>query len=318
MIDELAKDSLEMTLAERNDPIQAFPADGSDQPLAKCIRLRRSSRRFQDADPETAHGAVRGSGKDRVAIVDQESVGMIESEELSELLDRPFGGRMLGHILMQDSARTDFNRDKYVNDPEGGGDGNKEVAGDNGLRVIPNEGRPALVSCATGPVGCEIFANRSRRDANPQLQREFIRNLFLAPGRILMPHLPDQFAQVLGHRRSSRSSRLPTPERSKASAMPFDKGFRLNDHKRVSPIEEPAETNHDEAKSSGRSPRSDLTFLEQRKLLSEKKILRDEGDPGAQEQAEEGQQLRILQDVPRQIEFLRSSRFGNKRTSERG
>ena len=91
MPDELTKDSFEMTLAQRNDPIQAFSADGADQSLAKRFRLRRSSRRFQDADSETAHGAIRVSGEDRVAIVDQESVGMIESEELAKLLNRPFG-----------------------------------------------------------------------------------------------------------------------------------------------------------------------------------------------------------------------------------
>lgn len=89
--------------------------------------------------------------------------------------------------------------------------------------------------------------------------------------------------------------------------MPFEEGFRLDDHEPASPVKELAETNHDKPKNSGRSLRSDLAFLEQRELLSEKKILRDEGDAGAIEPAEEGQQLRILHELACQIEFLRSS-----------
>ena len=77
--------------------------------------------------------------------------------------------------------------------------------------------------------------------------------------------------------------------------MPFDEGLRLDDHERASPVKELTETNHDKPENSARSLRSDLAFLEQRQLLSEKKIFRDEGDAGAKEQAEEGQQLRILQ-----------------------
>ena len=58
MADEFVQDSLEMTLAQRDDPIQALSANRADQSLAKRVRLRRSSRRFQDADPETAHCAI--------------------------------------------------------------------------------------------------------------------------------------------------------------------------------------------------------------------------------------------------------------------
>jgi len=52
--------------------------------------------------------------------------------------------------------------------------------------------------------------------------------------------------------------------------MPFDERFRLDDHKRVSPIEEPPEANHHEAEDRRRSLRPDLAFLEQRERLSEK------------------------------------------------
>ena len=48
--DELAKDSSQMTFAERDEPIQAFPADSANQSLAKGVRL----------------GALRGVLKTRI------------------------------------------------------------------------------------------------------------------------------------------------------------------------------------------------------------------------------------------------------------
>ena len=51
--------------------------------------------------------------------------------------------------------------------------------------------------------------------------------------------------------------------------MPFNKGRRLDDHERVSPIEELAQYNHHEPERSGRSLGPDLAFLAQRELFSE-------------------------------------------------
>ena len=141
---QFTKDSLQVGFTERNDPIETFSTDGPDQPLAISVGLRRSSRRFQNSDSEAAHGAIRVSGKDRVAIMDQESVRMVEGEKLAELLDGPFSSGMQGYVVMQNAPRTNLHRDENIDNSESGRDRNKDVAIDNGLRVIPNEGRPAL------------------------------------------------------------------------------------------------------------------------------------------------------------------------------
>ena len=233
---------------------------------------------------------------------------MIENEKLPELLDGPFGCSVGSDIEVQYPARADLHSHEYANDLESGSNGNEEVAGNDGLGVIPNESRPALVDAsAARPVRFEIFANRSRRNSDAKFKQKFVGNPFLAPGRILAAHLPDQFSQGFWQRRTPAPARFPAPKYPKRCSMPFDEGFRLDDHERASPVKELAETNHDKPENSGRSLRSDLAFLEQRELLSEKKILRDEGDAGAKEQAKEGQQLRILQELACQIEFLRST-----------
>jgi hypothetical protein len=78
--------------------------------------------------------------------MNQKPVPMIKGQKLAELLDRPLGGRMCGDIEVQNSPRTNLHRDKYIEDPKFDRDGNKEVAGDNGLGVISDECRPALLA----------------------------------------------------------------------------------------------------------------------------------------------------------------------------
>jgi hypothetical protein len=49
---ELGQDAAKMTLVDRNQKVQAFAPDGSDQTFAECIRRGRSHRRLQGADSE--------------------------------------------------------------------------------------------------------------------------------------------------------------------------------------------------------------------------------------------------------------------------
>lgn len=55
------------------------------------------------------------------------------SENLPELLRRPFGGQMGGHIEVQNPARADLHRHEHIKDSERRGDRNEEIAGDNPL-----------------------------------------------------------------------------------------------------------------------------------------------------------------------------------------
>jgi hypothetical protein len=90
--------------------------------------------------------------------------------------------------------------------------------------------------------------------------------------------------------------------------MPFEEGLGFDNYERASPVKKLPKTNHREPESGCRSLRSDLAFLEQRELLSEEQGLGHEGDPGANEQTEEGQQLCILQIAAGSIFFWAEDR----------
>lgn len=90
---------------------------------------------------------------------------MIERQELAELLQSPFGCRMLGNIAMDDPARTDLHRDKNVENVERRCHGNEEITGYDGLGVVTDESGPALPAGRPRTIGAEILADRTGRDS---------------------------------------------------------------------------------------------------------------------------------------------------------
>jgi hypothetical protein len=65
-------------------------------------------------------------------------------QEPIELRSVPIGSRMICHIAVKNPPRTDFDRDKDVQDLKRSGHRDEQVAGDDGTRMIVNERRPTL------------------------------------------------------------------------------------------------------------------------------------------------------------------------------
>jgi hypothetical protein len=69
-----------VTLAKRNDPIETLSANGPDQSLAECVGLGRSGRRLQHTYAEAFQFPIDALRKDRVPVVNQEAIRMIEGQ----------------------------------------------------------------------------------------------------------------------------------------------------------------------------------------------------------------------------------------------
>jgi hypothetical protein len=75
---EFGKDAPEVTFVDRNQEVEALATYRSDESLAEGICGWRSDGRFQDAYPEAVQGRIYIRRKDGIAVVDQQTVGVIE------------------------------------------------------------------------------------------------------------------------------------------------------------------------------------------------------------------------------------------------
>ncbi len=93
-----------MTFAEWDQEIQAFSPNRADQPFAERVGLGRSDWRLQNTNAKTLECRVQVRGEDSIAVVDDESVLMIERHEFAELLGGPLCCWVLSDVAVQDPA----------------------------------------------------------------------------------------------------------------------------------------------------------------------------------------------------------------------
>jgi len=211
--DEFSDDPPEVPLVDRDEIIEALPADRTDHSFAEGIGCRGSRRSFQDANAEAFQFVVNARRKDPVAVANQKSVRMVDGEKLAELPDGPIGGRVGGDVGVENPAGTDIHGNEYVENPECCRDRYKEITGDDGFGVAAHEGGPSqVVRRSARPKRGQIFPNGSRRDMHAEFERKFIGDSSLAPRWILVRHPPYQRPNVPRQRPTAWIPGLPSPK----------------------------------------------------------------------------------------------------------
>src|SRR5215471_12639973 len=147
---------------EWNHKNETFSTCTADQALAKCIRLGRLIRSPQHSQPKRLQRLIQVLRIDTVTIMDNESVSFLTANGFSELLKRPLGRRMLSDVKVKDTPRVEFHDHEHVDQPESCCHNDKEVGGDDGLRVIAHESHPALGRVRRAPRGV-VRKNAIRR-----------------------------------------------------------------------------------------------------------------------------------------------------------
>jgi len=133
-----------MTCRQGNHVIQAFPPQRADEPLAERLGLRSPHRRLAHSQSQVADALVKLLREDAIAVVNQESVGMVSRNRFAELLESPRRGRMRRDMGMQDAARGMLHDDEHLEEPKGCCDHHTEITGHDGLGMIAHKGLPAL------------------------------------------------------------------------------------------------------------------------------------------------------------------------------
>ena len=158
--------------------------------------------------------------------MDKKFVWMIERQRFAELLDGPFGGGVGRDAGVQNPARTDFHGDEDVEHFEVERDRLEEVASYDGLGMGLDERGPSLATITTTrSVIAEVLADRSRRNANAELQLEFIGDALFTPSWIFAGHPSDERADVFWKLRSASATTLPLPEFAERRPVPPQEGF---------------------------------------------------------------------------------------------
>ena len=105
----------------------------------------RHSRRTQYSESEGAlQFRVQLRRKDRIAVVDEELIGMIARNGVPQLLERPFRRRMSRHIALQNTAAPDLQGHEHEQNPKTSRHCHQKIAGYDLLSMIADKGLPML------------------------------------------------------------------------------------------------------------------------------------------------------------------------------
>ena len=140
------QDRSQVRLRQRYQPVQALASNRSDHPFADRIGLRAVRRRLQHGQAEIRDRFVQASREDAVPVVDQVPIGVVESNDLPQLLQGPCRTRVRRDVDAHQSAAAVLDDHEHVEQSECRRDRDEEVTGDDRVRVIAQEGRPTLIA----------------------------------------------------------------------------------------------------------------------------------------------------------------------------
>src|SRR6516225_4632689 len=184
---------------------------------------------------------VHLSREDCVTVMEEETIGMVAWNRFAKLLQGPGRHWMCGDVAMHDAPCSDLHQEEHIESSEAGGHYDQEIAGGDGLGVIANKRPPVLRR--SPPVasslrfGRPIGAHCAWRNIDAQLHRKLRCHARLAPSRILLCHLYDEFADVLRNSWPT-SLRLPFPKQLETLAMPGYQSLWFDDDQGLFPIAE--------------------------------------------------------------------------------
>src|SRR6267378_6130519 len=128
-----------MRFRQGNQPIQALATDSPDDSFANRVGRWTLRRGFQYFDPEPRNRFVEVLGKNTIPIMQQVFVPLLQSNRLTQLLQRPSRSRVRGDIAMNQASTVMLNDHEYIQQSKGDRDGEEKVTGNDPLGVQAQE-----------------------------------------------------------------------------------------------------------------------------------------------------------------------------------
>jgi len=136
------QDASQVPLAENDDMVQALASYGANEALREGILPRAARGREDFLDPHALHSVPKLLTVDPVA---QEIArrGVVR-EGVHDLMGGPEGGRVLGHVEVNDAPAMVREHDENEEDAQTGGGDGKEIEGDQVWDMVGEERPPGL------------------------------------------------------------------------------------------------------------------------------------------------------------------------------
>jgi hypothetical protein len=112
---------------EHDHMIEALAPNGTNHPLHIGSLPRRSRRAEHFLDTHISHLSSEVITEDRIAVAEQVPRELVKWKCLPQLLSRPLGGRVGGHIEVQNATAVMGQHQKHVKDLETDGGHGEEV-----------------------------------------------------------------------------------------------------------------------------------------------------------------------------------------------
>src|SRR6267378_7481976 len=278
------QDVTEVSLAEHNNVVKAFPSDRTDQPFSICVLPTiADAYRSESADKDLTIGAV--------PVTNAIAGSLFPPACLRDLICDPFCGWMRCDAKPQnmspavphdqqpiEQAKRDCRHDEHIHrsDP---------------VSVIAEECPPALGRRVSSPD--HVLGHAGLSDIDAELE-EFSMDPRRSPQRVGNAHLADKLAYLRRYSWSAATApRLPPPVRSEPGAVPFNHGLRLHDrqgaeHLRSQTIQagEYQTVQHPERRPFRRFPLQHVKLMTQNHVFSLKRGPRPE-------RSDQRQQIRL-------------------------
>ena len=138
------KNSPQVSFAEHDDVIQAFSPNRSNDPFHVRRLPRRSIRDDDFLDAHVFHALAEVVTVDAVPIPHQETRRFFIRESLDDLLPRPTGGWMLGHVEVNDATAVMPKDHEAIEQAKTHGRDDEEIDGRDVADVVFEERSPRL------------------------------------------------------------------------------------------------------------------------------------------------------------------------------
>ena len=204
-----------------------------------------------------------------------------------QLVAGPLGGRVLGDVDVEDAAPSVAEDHEAVEDAEGDRRDREEVDAGSAAHVVLQEGAPCLRRRLLPPR--HVLGNRGLGDGDAELEQLAVDSR-RAPAGVLRGNATDERPQVGLGRGASGRARSPAPEEAEAEAVPADDGGGPQDGERVAPTGPEIREDDPEGAVEDGEPRPGPPPDEDRELLTQGEVLKNEVSAGAEHGADGGRE----------------------------